>query len=331
MRKRFCSVLVYSLLVAFLLAFGLWLASDYMLDYSLCAERKPYDQEAAFSQKAEEYPWQKDWLDSLYVHSVLRDITIRSHHGGVRLHAVCLPAPVATDRCALLVHGYGNTCLEMLPIAYIYHHLLGMNVLMPDLYAHGQSQGDHINMGWFDRWDVLQWSAVADSVFDGDTRMILHGISMGAATVMMASGEDVPQRVQAIVEDCGYTSVWDEFSGELDAQFHLPAFPLMYTTSRLCQSRYGWNFQEARSLEQVSRSRLPMLFIHGDQDTFVPTWMVYTLYAAKPQPKKLWISPGSKHARSYADHPEEYSREVISFVNEYLPSSSPADTLCHEQ
>ena len=69
MRKRFCSVLVYSLLVAFLLAFGLWLASDYMLDYSLCAERKPYDQEAAFSQKAEEYPWQKDWLDSLYVHS----------------------------------------------------------------------------------------------------------------------------------------------------------------------------------------------------------------------------------------------------------------------
>ncbi|MGN0233967.1 MAG: alpha/beta hydrolase [Bacteroidaceae bacterium] len=330
MRKRVYAVLIYSLLAVFLLIFGLWFASDYMLDYSLCAERNAYDVETAFRQKADEYPWQREWLDSLHTHRVLQDISIRSHHNGALLHAVYMPSPVTTDRCALLVHGYGNTCLEMLPIAYIYHHLLGMNVLMPDLYAHGLSQGDHINMGWHDRWDVLQWSSVADSVFGGDTQLVLHGISMGAATVMMASGEETLPCVQAIVEDCGYTSVWDEFSGELGVQFHLPDFPLMYTTSRLCRSRYGWSFQEASSLESVGRCRLPMLFIHGDQDTFVPTWMVYRLYAAKSQPKRLWISSGSKHARSYADNPDEYTRKVISFVNEYMPSACSANTFSHE-
>lgn len=327
MRKKIFAILIYSLLVIFLLAYGLWFASDYMLDYSLCAERCSYDVDAAFSRKAEEYPWQSEWLDSVYTHSALQDISIRSHHNGVMLHAVYMPAPVSTDRCALLVHGYGNTCMEMLPIAYIYHHLLGMNVLMPDLYAHGLSQGDHINMGWFDRWDVLQWSSVADSVFGGDTQMVLHGISMGAATVMMASGEEMPSCVKAIVEDCGYTSVWDEFSGELGVRFHLPAFPLMHTTSLLCHSRYGWSFREASCLEQVGRSRLPMLFIHGDQDTFVPTWMVYRLYAAKSQPKRLWISPGSKHARSYADNPDDYTRKVASFVNEFVPETCLADTI----
>lgn len=247
------------------------------------------------------------------------------------LHAVYLPAVTPTERTALLVHGYGCYSLDMLHIAYIYHHLLGMNVLMPDLYAHGQSQGDHINMGWLDRLDVLQWSAVADSLSGGRTQMVLHGISMGGATVMMLSGEELPPYVKAIVDDCGYTSVWDEFEGELRVRFHLPAFPLMYATSWLCQQRYGWNFREASSIDQVRRCRLPMLFIHGDRDTFVPTAMVYRLFAAKPQPKRLWISQGSKHARSYADNPEEYTRKVASFVNEYLSQVCSTDTLSHEQ
>ncbi len=331
MRKR-CRVAAAVLLcVALLACAGVWLASRYMLSYSLCPERDAYDVERMMDRKAREYPWQKDWLDSLRDHDGLHDLSMRSPVTDSLLHAVYLPALSPTRRTALLVHGYGCYSLDMLHIAYIYHHLLGMNVLMPDLYAHGQSHGDHINMGWLDRLDVLRWSAVADSLFGGGTHMVLHGISMGGATVMMLSGEPAPPYIYAYVDDCGYTSVWDEFAGELHARFHLPAFPLMYTTSRLCQQRYGWNFRQASSIGQVARCRLPMLFIHGSEDTFVPTAMVYRLFAAKPQPKRVWVSNGSRHARSYADNPDEYTRRVASFVNEYLPLTSPADTLGHEQ
>lgn len=110
------------------------------------------------------------------------------------------------------------------------------------------------------------------------------------------------------------TSVWDEFACQLREQFGLPPFPLMYTTSALCGAVNGWRFGEASPLAQVARCRRPMLFIHGDADRFVPTEMVYSLYAAKPGPKQLWIGRGSAHAMSYADHPVEYTRVVADFV-----------------
>ncbi len=331
MSKKYRVAAAALVLVALLAGGGLWLASGYMLSYSLCPVRDRYDARGAMERNAREYPWQKDWLDSLRDHHGLHDLGTFSPVSGTPLHAVYLPAPSPTRRTALLVHGYGCCILDMLHIAYIYHHLLGMNVLMPDLYGHGQSGGDHVNMGWLDRLDVLRWSAVADSLFGGGTRMVLHGISMGAATVMMLSGERTPSCICAYVEDCGYTGVWDEFAGELRARFRLPAFPLMHTTSWLCRQRYGWSFREASSLGQVARCPLPMLFIHGGEDTFVPTGMVYRLYAAKPRPKRIWVSEGSGHARSYADNPGEYTRRVASFVSEYVPQDRPADTLGHEQ
>ena len=153
--------------------------------------------------------------------------------------------------------------------------------------------------------------------------MVVHGISMGAATTMMASGEVGHAQYQqpfikCFVEDCGYTSVWDEFRGELEEQFGLPAFPLLHTASWLCRQEYGWDFQEASALEQVKKCALPMLFIHGDADTFVPTWMVYPLYEAKPEPKELWIVPGTTHAMSYKDYPQEYTERVKKFVGKYI-------------
>ena len=92
----------------------------------------------------------------------------------------------------------------------------------------------------------------------------------------------------------------------------------MYTTSWLCEKKYGWNFKEASSLKQVAKSQLPMLFIHGDKDTYVPTWMVYSLYEAKPEPKELWIVPGAAHAVSYQENKQEYTDRVRAFVGRYI-------------
>ena len=103
-----------------------------------------------------------------------------------------------------------------------------------------------------------------------------------------------------------------------DSQFHLPAFPLLYTTSLQCKLRYGWSFGEASPLRQVARCHKPMLFIHGDRDTYVPFAMMQRLYDAKPEPKQMWIARGSIHAMSFRDHPQEYARRVRLFVDQYI-------------
>ena len=145
--------------------------------------------------------------------------------------------------------------------------------------------------------------------------MVVHGVSMGGATAMMMSGEKMPDKVRDVrfVEDCGYTSVWDEFAGEMKVRFGLPAFPILHSSSFLCKLRYGWTFAEASALEQVSKSEYPMLFIHGDSDKFVPTDMVHELYQAKPQPKECWITENTEHASSYFNHKEEYIRRIKEF------------------
>ena len=147
--------------------------------------------------------------------------------------------------------------------------------------------------------------------------MVVHGISMGAATTVCVSGEPQPPFVNCFVEDCGYTSVWDEYAGELKNQFGLPAFPLLHLASWATRLRYGWDFREASPLDQVKKCRLPMLFIHGTEDTFVPTWMGDSLYAAKTGIKELWHVEGATHADSYLKYAKEYTEIVKSFVERY--------------
>ena len=237
---------------------------------------------------------------------------------GEVLHARYVAAREKTAKTAVIVHGYTDNSIRMLMIGYMYHNDLGFNILLPDLHHHGHSGGRAVRMGWKDRLDVLRWMDVANEVFGGATEMVVHGISMGAATTMMVSGEEQQPYVKCFVEDCGYTSVWDQFAKELKEDYGLPAFPLLHVASRLCAWRYGWNFREASALEQVRKCRLPMLFIHGDADDYVPTWMVYPLYEAKAGDKELWVVSGAAHAKSYRDNREEYTERVRRFVGRYI-------------
>lgn len=310
------------LLYGLLIIIGLFIiatigGSFYMLNYSLKPENRGRNLETSYEYMYKEYPYLKPWVDSLNHVSALRDTFIKADDG-TRLHAYYIAAKFPTAKTAVIVHGYTDNAIRMFMIGYLYNHDLNFNVLLPDLRDTGESGGDYIQMGWRDRLDVMQWMHVANQIYGDSTQMAVHGISMGAATTMMISGMPQPEFVKCFVEDCGYTSVWDEFSYQLKEDFGLPEFPLMYTTNWLCQLKYGWNFKEASALKQVAKCHLPMLFIHGDADTYVPTWMVYKLYDAKPEPKELWIVPGATHAMSYKDDTKEYVIKVKQFVDKYI-------------
>ena len=291
---------------------------SYLLSYALRPEAFIRERTASARESMlRQYPFLGPWIDSLEQHGALRDTVIRGQEGE-RLHAVYAPAPNPTSHTAVIVHGYTDCAERMLMIGYLYHHDLGFNILLPDLHYHGKSEGRAIRMGWLDRLDVLRWMEIANGIFGGDTQMVIHGISMGAATTMMLSGEPQRPYVKCFVEDCGYTSVRDQFAKELKERFSLPTFPLLDAADLLCRMKYGWGFREASALKQVARCELPMLFIHGDADDFVPTEMVYAIYDAKPGDKELWVVPGAGHAASYLDQREAYTRLVSDFVDKYM-------------
>lgn len=287
--------------------------SFYLLNFALTPEQRTMQRQ--WTKNYERFPWLRSWFDSIRQADCLQDTTIVLPTR-LRSHAYYLRG--RKGAIAVLIHGYKEDGLDLVPTAYIYNKVMGYSVLLPDLHAHGKSEGSAIQMGWLDRKDVEAWLPVAQKMFGKRGKqplpMVLQGVSMGAATTMNVAGDSLPAYVRCFVEDCGYTSAWDEFSYELSEMFGLPEIPLMYSSSGLCKLRYGWTFGEASPLRQVSRCRKPMLFIHGGTDTFVPTPMVYTLFAAKPQPKELWVAPGSGHADSYRLHPEEYIEKVKTFV-----------------
>ena len=180
---------------------------------------------------------------------------------------------------AIVIHGYRGDHNGMSSYIKAYYNK-GFQVLSPDLRASGKSEGDYIGMGWLDKDDILLWT---DWILkkDKDAKIAIHGVSMGAATTMMVSGENTPDAVKVFVEDCGYTSVWDIFSSELKLRFNLPEFPIMYAANIISGFKAGYNFKTASALKQVKKCKKPMLFIHGDKDDFVPFYMLDELYQAK--------------------------------------------------
>ena len=279
------------------------------------------DEATCYARFTEFYPTLQPWADALRVSEQWRETTLTARDG-VTLHGYLLMANEPSERTAVVVHGYTDHPFGMLQIAWIYQHHLGYNVLLPALRFHGKSGGSAIQMGWNDRLDIKRWIAEVSVLFGGEQQIVVHGISMGAAATMMLAGEeDLPASVRCFVEDCGYTSVWEQFKKELKEDYHLPTFPILYAANLMCQWRFGWDFKEASALDAVRRCTRPMLFIHGAEDHYVPTVMAEPLYRAKggkSEDKELWIAPQSGHAWAFADHPDEYLTRIKNFTSRYL-------------
>ena len=292
------------------------LAGKFMSSYALTPTPHGVDDIERTRHKADSLlPGSTKWYDDLKAAGILKDTTIVGYRD-FKVHACYVPAadPAKAQGTAIVVHGYGDNHFVFLYLVRMYRDQFNYNVLFPDLQYHGYSEGDHVQMGWYDRFDIIKWIDVAHNLWHDDF-MVLHGVSMGAATVMMTSGEPLPEYVRAFVEDCGYASVVKQFNSNRKQSFRMIPPDVLQSASLVTKKRYGWGFWEASSMDQLAKCDRPMLFIHGDADDFVPFSHLQMNYDAKVKGyKEMWVAPGAVHANSYAKYPEEYTRRVKEFL-----------------
>ncbi len=251
------------------------------------------------------------WYDTTYHQEV-----IIKNRKGKNLHGVEFRNPSNSNVWAVVLHGWTNVNREMSSYAQEFYKR-GFNVLLPDLRGHNNSEHKFVTMGWMDRLDVVDWinSIVKENP---KAKIIIHGTSMGGATTMMTTGENLPDNVILAIEDCGFTSVKDIFTDQCIRKYHLPPKLLIPQASLVNKIINGFFFGEASSVEQLKKSKTPTLFIHGDKDNFVLIDNLAPVYNACAAPKRKHIIHGAEHAVSSHWYHEEYWQVVDEFLEEYL-------------
>lgn len=298
--------------VIFLLLLGgiIYGGSSYLFNYAFA--RSPYSGQPA-AKKARQLKVDQEWLKSVKTDKWHQQAV----DSNIKLTALYLPAARHSNKTVVVAHGYKENYQRM--ASYIrFFHKAGFNVLAPDDRGAGESGGRYQTFGWLDRLDYAKWCRKIVQNSGPKVKIGLFGVSMGGATVMMTSGEKLPSQVKAVVEDCGYTSVGAELGTQLKAQFKLPEEPLLTTASWIGDSKVGFDFKKASAVKQLRNNRLPVLFIHGGKDKFVPTNMVYQNYKATAGPRQLWVVKQASHAMSYYEEPAAYQHKVLNFFDKYM-------------
>lgn len=315
MMKKLLIILLAAVLVVVLALGGVGM---YMVDFGI-GRKEGMQNVAPESEVTEEnssviidnYVAITERMECWLANTEIEDQSILSHDG-LRLAGELYWTDRDSHLWLLGIHGYTSKKEDYRNLASVFAER-GYNILLPDMRAHGESEGKYIGMGWLDRKDVLGW---IDRIIelDPEAQIILHGTSMGGAAVMMTAGEQLPGNVKGIIEDCGYTSVWDIFADELDYLFGLPPFPVLHSASAVSRLLAGYSFGEASAVEQLERAAVPMLFIHGGNDNFVRTDMVYEVYEACTAAKEILVVEGAGHGEAYAMNPELYFDTVFGFI-----------------
>ena len=237
---------------------------------------------------------------------------------GYKLKAYKILAENSEHRWAIIVHGYRGQAADMSHYALKFHQA-GFNVLMPDLKGHGNSEGKYIGMGYSDSKDILKW---IDLIIEEDSlaQIVLHGVSMGAATVMCATGLELPINVVCAIEDCGYSNVYDQFEYVAKDIMKLPLIPVIMSAADVfVKSRMGVSLKEMSPVDALKKSTTPTLFIHGSKDNFVPFYMLDEVFNAnKNLVKQKLVIEGASHGYSATLNETLYFETVFNFVNNYL-------------
>ena len=248
-----------------------------------------------------------------YIRAHTREKVKLTSFDGLELAALYLP--VERPRGTVIAfHGYRSLATIDFALEVEFLHRLGYDVLLPYQRSHGESQGKYITYGVKERFDCRDWARYAAQRFGEDKPLFLMGISMGAATVLMASGLELPGNTRGIVADCGFTTPWDIMAHVARRDYRLPPFPLLYLLDGLARLRAGFRLKGADTRKALERNRIPVLFLHGEEDGFVPLSMTEENFAACRAEKRLYTVPGAGHAQSFGVDPEGCKRVLREFL-----------------
>lgn len=277
--------------------------------------RFPKKKELALSKQLEPYAGMiKDgiaWFDS----QVLEHIEIPSYDGTI-LCGDYLSHENAKGTI-ILFHGYRSSDRSDFSCAYRYYYELGYSLLSISERAHGESGGAYICFGVKERFDCRSWACYVLDRFGPKHDIYLSGLSMGATVVLMASGLELPKSVRAIVADCGFTSPYDEFKEVLKHKFHLPEHPFMDIAELFSRLFAGFGFKDCSAVDALKNNDIPVIFIHGEADHFVPARFSHENFEACRAEKKLITVPGAAHGMSFLVAPELVRSEVTKFIEKH--------------
>ena len=245
-----------------------------------------------------------------------RDVYIRSSDN-LKLRGRWLPSDQSLGTI-LLFHGYRSCPLADFSVIIPFYHGLGYNLLLVDQRSHGKSEGKFITFGIREHEDVLKWINWHNENI-GRMPVFLGGMSMGATTVLMASGEDLPDNVMGVSADCGFTDPYEIISNVMK-KAHMPAFPLLNITGLFTRAFAGFGLREYSTTQAMKSCRIPVLMIHGTEDHFVPCEMSKRAFEACGTEKQLILVEGASHGTSYLTDQPRCQSALENFFMEHLPN-----------
>lgn len=237
-----------------------------------------------------------------------------SSHDGIRLVGHWHGSENA-KRVIVAMHGWRSDWAQDFGAISDFWHQNGCSVLYAEQRSHGDSDGEYMGFGVLERHDCYEWIKWVNQRMGGELPIYLAGISMGATTVLMTSGFNLSDNVKGIVADCGFTSPRAIWKHVVQRKFHLPYGIYKSTAENIYRQRNKVSIDYSCA-DALQNCRIPVLFVHGSDDNFVPIEMTFENYKACPSKKKLLVVVGAEHGMSYLVDKQAYETAVMDFWQE---------------
>lgn len=252
----------------------------------------------------------REWL----LKQPLEKVAIRSFDG-LTLRARLL-ADADNPRILLLAHGYRSAALWDFPSVVRFYRELGCGVLLIDQRASGESGGRYIGFGALERYDLQRWAWYLAERFP-KASIYMDGVSMGATTVMLSLGLDLPESVRGAIADCGFTSPIEIMRHVQKSSFPRSGGWVIGGVRLLLKLVARYDPAGCSTLDALKKTKVPVLFLHGDADKFVPVSMTKANFEACASEKRLMIVPGAGHGESYVLDRTGCERAIREFFSAY--------------
>lgn len=237
-------------------------------------------------------------------------------HDGLRLvgHYFTCQKP---KRVIIAMHGWRSSWNRDYSMVADFYRRSDCNVLYAEQRGQGESDGEYMGFGLLERYDVLSWIDWINDNSEVHLPIYLVGISMGATTVLMATGFDLPENVKGVIADCGFTSPQAIWRHVAENNLRLPYGLYSAAASDLCKKKINMGAEDYSTLDAMKKCTVPILFAHGTDDSFVPIEMTYENYKACAAYKKLLVVPGAEHGMSYLIDKDKYEEAYMDLWNRF--------------